>query len=86
MALIINQGTAGATGSHSATGPTEIITSGAFGANSVQISVISDGAEEAPVCTFGGPGAVLVQAAAGTTINARVTGTNASLIDVAMNP
>ena len=82
MTAIITAGTAGATGTHVATGTTEVIASGSFAGNSVQITVVSDAQPEAPAHCFSGPGAVLIQSKSGTSVIATVTGVNTSSISV----
>jgi hypothetical protein len=86
MADIITDGTAGATGTHVATGTTEVIASGGFGGNTVQILVNADAGDPAPAHTFMGPGAISLQTAVGTTITATVIGKNTSTVDVTANP
>lgn len=85
MAALITAGDAGATGTHAATGTTEVIASGTFAGNSVQLTAYSDAQPEAPIHTFSGPGAVLIQSKAGTSIVATVVGVNTSSISVTAN-
>ena len=88
MAAIINNGGDGATGTHAATGITEIIASGSFGTASVEILLSHDGQAAAPVWNFSAPGAISLQCAGGATITAKVRGTTGQtpVIDVTCNP
>ena len=86
MADVIIDGTSGATGTHTAAGVTEVIASGGFGGNTVQILVNAGAANPAPAHSFFGPGAISLQTASGTVITATVVGKNTSTVDVTMNP
>lgn len=82
MALIFSSGTSGTTGSHTATGPTQVIVGGTFGQNKLEVLVTADVAAEAPVANFSAPGAITLQTAAGTTIDFNVVGSDTSEINV----
>lgn len=85
MSAIISNGSEGDTGSHVATGVTEVIASGQFGGGTVEVLVSADGQAYAPAYTFMSPGAVSLQSAAGTTVQATVIGGPSAVIDVTCN-
>jgi hypothetical protein len=83
MANVIIDGVAGDTGTHTATGETEVIASGVFHNNRVQVWVNQSTLALAPVHTFEAPGAVKLATAATTVITLTVVGLDAdSAIDV----
>lgn len=83
MAVIITDGVAGDEATHTASGETEVIASGSFKNNKVQIMVNQTGAAPAPAFTFGSPAAIKLATAVGTTITAVIVGVDAdSAIDV----
>ena len=90
MAIILNNGVAGATSTtHAATGVTEVICAGNFGICTVAIEVRGDATTDwAPAHTFFAPGGVSLQVASGTSIRAKVAGqaSPVAAIDVTCNP
>ena len=82
MAAIITNGTTGATGTHTATGVTQVIASGAFKAGSVQVELKADSLDYAPVYTFSSPGAISLQTASGSTVQVTVVGGQTPVVDV----
>jgi hypothetical protein len=82
MALVIDGGTAGATGNAvaGATGA-HVIVSGALGDCTVDVYVSQDTSRDAPVFTFHGPGAIKLDTPAAT-VTATVTGGTSADVDV----
>lgn len=84
MALVITAGTP-ATATATAGGVSEVIASGDFGGNIVQILVNQSGADPAPAYTFKSPGAISLQTVSGTEITAQIIGGNTNTIDVSVS-
>jgi hypothetical protein len=85
MALVIDDGTVGATGNATTlTAGMGVIASGAFGQATVEI-VAADGlGAPANVYTFFSPGAINLEVGAGITVTATVVGSGNAVIDVSM--
>ena len=83
MALVINSGTAGATGNAATTGAVQVIAAGSFAGNRVLFELELD-AVRAPVYEMENPGCISFDTVTGTTVHATVIGTDTSSISVSI--